>query len=82
MQHTIRLIEKKEVNDEYVAFQYRCCDDPSTDSWMTIALSADFDEAFAAHKARMAQSHEHKVNFRSGSHPMLLEATKDHQVTL
>lgn len=80
--HTIKLVEQKELNDQHVSFCYRCCDDPSTDSWHTVDLSVEnIEEVLGGVKAGIAQKHDHKVNFRKGTHPILQEATKDHEVT-
>lgn len=74
MQHTVKLVGSKELNDDQVSFLLRCCDDASTDSWATVSLSLAADEAEAAlkgHQARMAANHENKTGFRTGKHPIL-----------
>lgn len=90
MQHTIKLrpetaddgAAQKELTDEHVSFCFRCCDDPTTDSWCTVSLlltQAERDEAILAHRGRMAARHEQKLAFRKGSHAA---AVADSSVTI
>ncbi len=44
MAHVSKVVEFREVNDENIAYRLRCCDDPMTDSWHTIAVTVDDTE--------------------------------------
>ena len=38
--HTTQIVNTKVISDESVAVLIRCCNDPSTDSWHTLQVSA------------------------------------------
>jgi hypothetical protein len=74
MPHIVKVVEQKELNDEHVGYRFRCCDDASTDSWCTVSLhlsGVDLTEAVNGHRLAMATRHEHKNNFRNGTHAVL-----------
>lgn len=83
--HTVKMVEQKEQNDQYVSFLYRCCGDESTDTWHTVALAlpeAELEEVTKGFKTKIASQHEHKINFRSGSHPVNKHAAVEETITL
>jgi hypothetical protein len=73
MEHKLKAIEHRELNDDQVSVLYRCCDDPTTDSWCTVHLSlsaTEIEAVFEHHKGKIALQHENKLRFRAGSHPV------------
>jgi hypothetical protein len=73
-QHTVTMVEKKEINDENVRFRFRCCGDASTDSDCTVSLLLTPEELATAiqnHKTKMAQNHDQKEQFRANTHPVV-----------
>jgi hypothetical protein len=82
--HTLKAINRKELNDGMVAFQFRCCDDAQTDSWVAVNLSltaAQLTETINHHKAKMAGLHENKQAYRNGTHAVFT-VTGDSKVTI
>lgn len=83
--HTITKVNAKELNDQQVSFQFRCCGDTTTDSWCTLdlALTAEqCNEAVTLHKTKMANQHEQKLQFRAGVHPSVTAAGSDTTVKI
>lgn len=83
-QHKIKMVEQKELNDQFVSFRYRCCEDESTDSWHTLGLGlteAEVQEATTGFKAKVAAQHDQKVSFRKGNHAVN-KASVDATVTV
>ena len=83
MEHNIKLIETRELTDDHISFLFRCCDDPSTDSWCTVSLSLSEKESTDAvhgHTVKMAGLHERKSSFRKGEH--LLSIVSEVKVTV
>jgi hypothetical protein len=79
MSHVLKVIEQKELNDGMVSFCFRCCEDPTTDSWCTVHLNlaeTELKTVVAAHKSVMASHHEHKLAFRAGTHPAVKAANE------
>jgi hypothetical protein len=72
MSHTIEIIDTKELSDEHVAYLFRCCGDPTTDSWHTISVLHEptkedprtHDEVLEEMKTKHAAKHEAKVAWR------------------
>jgi hypothetical protein len=69
--HTVKVIDEKEVADDQVAYCAQCCDDPSTDSWYTGAVSVGMETIAAnvgEHQQRVARIHDAKLAWRA-AHP-------------
>lgn len=67
-QHVTKLIQYKELNDVEVSYCYRCCDDPSTDSWCTVRVTDTpevHDYAVSEHQKRIQTQHEAKQQWRA-----------------
>lgn len=67
MSHDIQLLEVKELSDEQVAYKYRCCGEPMTDSWVTVHVTlpqAEHDNAVQTHINGMKDRHEAKQAWR------------------
>ena len=63
MPHITKVVEWRELNNGQVAVRIRCCDDPATDHWHTMASSvaADSDKltsSIAAEHTKLATRHE------------------------
>ena len=63
MPHITKVVEWKELSNGQVAVRIRCCDDPATDHWHTMASSvaADPDKltsSIAAEHTKLATRHE------------------------
>lgn len=63
MNHTVELIEHRQLNDGQVAILARCCNDKSTDSFLTMAAEVVVDpnkrqEAINFHANRVATLHD------------------------
>jgi hypothetical protein len=73
MKHVLKIVSTEEMNDTFVAQRFRCCDDPSTDSTCTLALTLTADqvsETLDMHRKKMATLHDQKLKFRAGTHPV------------
>lgn len=72
--HTPSIVEVKDLNDENIAYLVRCCDDPKTDSWITVSVHVsdqDHDASLQIHQSRVADTHNKKVARLKKAHEIL-----------
>lgn len=63
MAHVSKVVEVREINDEYVAYRLQCCGEAMTDSWHTLAVTvgdADHDTFLATKLEEVAAKHAAK----------------------
>lgn len=62
--HQARAVEIVEPADGLLAVRVRCCNDPASDSWLTIhgldRADEEIDKDIAAHQVKVATLHHHK----------------------
>lgn len=61
--HKAKHIEIKQLSDGAIAVKTRCCDDPSTDSWITVYVKPESTEeelqlSLDTHAAKIENQHE------------------------
>lgn len=74
MTHHPVIVSIKDINDENVAYLVRCCDDPATDSWITLSVHLEdnvHDSSLQAHQERVADIHTKKVALLKKAHELL-----------
>lgn len=67
MSHTVELLEVKELSDDQVAYRYRCCGEPMTDSWVTVHVTLpqeEHDAAVKTHVDNLKARHDAKQAWR------------------
>lgn len=65
--HNVELMETKELNDEEVAYRYRCCGELMTDAWVTVRVTlpvGDQNQAVKTHIDNLKTRHEAKLQWR------------------
>ncbi len=83
MDHSVKEVARKEIDDETLSVRFRCCNDESTDSVCSLSLrltDEELREALARHQTKMAHSHETKVILRQGKH--VLSSTLDASIKI
>jgi hypothetical protein len=82
MKHTTEIVNTKQCSDESIAITIRCCDDPQTDSVLTVyGVSKLSEKQLAAdvnkHHDRVALKHD---GMQSGKHLLgtVIAQTKNH----
>jgi hypothetical protein len=65
MEHTTEIIELQELNDGMIAYRFRCCGDPKTDSYQTLSVTLDdetHDATVERHHQRIRELHAAKLS--------------------
>lgn len=79
MPHVSKIIDIKEINDESVAYLVRCCDDPMSDSWLTVTLTLsdiEIEQTVADHHVRVQAKHDKKLKWRDARNAAAAEGSK------
>ena len=70
MPHEVEIVEVKEVSDDLVSYRLRCCDDDTSDSWITLSVAIpDHGPSLTARKAEIAARHDQKEAWRAKNQP-------------